>query len=131
MNISSTSATSTTSSTTSSTSSTSSATGFDADSFLTLLIAELQNQDPLSPMDTQAMVSQLSTMEMVSESRTARQSQQMVEAIGLMGKTVTWQDSDSGNYYSAEVTGVYRDGSDPVLLLGDTQLKLEDIVAIS
>lgn len=101
------------------------------DSFLKLLIAELQNQDPMSPMDTQAMVTQLSTMELVSESRATRQSQDMGQAVGLMGHTVHWQDAENGTVYSGKVEAVLRDSSDPVLVVGEVQLKLEDIMAIS
>ncbi|MEN6304343.1 MAG: flagellar hook capping FlgD N-terminal domain-containing protein [Armatimonadia bacterium] len=112
-------------------SSTTASNSLGPDAFMRLLIAELQNQDPLSPMDTQAMLTQLSTMELVSESRAARQSQDMVQAMGMMGRTVAWQDSDTGDVYSGTVEAVVRDGSDPVLMVGGVQLTLEEIIAVS
>lgn len=101
------------------------------DSFLRLLIAELQTQDPLSPMDTQAMITQLSTMEMVSETRSARQTQELTQAVGLMGRTVYWNEPETGLLHSGEVTGVRRDGSEAYVIVDDVQLKLDEILAIS
>ena len=100
------------------------------DQFLTLLIAELQTQDPLSPMDTQALVAQLSTMEMVAESRAARQSQEMTQALGLLGRTVQWEDTETGTLSSGKVTSVRRVGSEAMVAVGDKQLKLDELVAI-
>lgn len=112
-------------------STTASSNSLGPDAFMRLLIAELQNQDPLSPMDTQAMLTQLSTMELVSEGRATRQSQDMVQAMGMMGRTVAWEDAETGDVYSGSVDAVLRDGSDPVLVVGGVQLKLEEIIAVS
>ena len=100
------------------------------DQFLTLLIAELQHQDPLSPMDTQAMVQQLSTIEMVSENRAARLSQEFTQALGLMDRQVTWQDPESGELVSGKVETITREGSEVRVIVGETSLKLEQILAI-
>lgn len=126
MNIASTSAASATAS-----SNSTNAAGFDPDGFLKLLIAQLQTQDPMSPMDTGQMVTQLSTMQMVSENRATRQSQDMVQAMNLLGRTVSWQDQATGTYYSGQVSGIMRDGSDPMVVVGEYQLKLDQIMAIS
>ncbi|MHB8997394.1 MAG: flagellar hook capping FlgD N-terminal domain-containing protein [Armatimonadota bacterium] len=101
------------------------------DSFLRLLIAQLQTQDPLSPMDTTAMVNQMATMEMVSESRAARQSQDFIQAMNLMGKQVTWQDEATGAFLSGEVGGVVRDGSEARVVVEGVQVALTDILGIS
>ena len=100
------------------------------DQFLTLLIAELQHQDPLSPMDTQAMVQQLSTIEMVSENRATRLSQEFTQALGLMDRQVTWQDPESGELVSGRVETIAREGSEVRVVVGETSLKLEQILAI-
>ena len=100
------------------------------DSFLTLLIAELQTQDPLSPMDTQSMVAQLSTMEMVSESRASRQSQEFVQALGMMDRTVSWQDSTTKAISSGQVTGVARDGSEARLVVNGGLVSLADVQTV-
>lgn len=129
MNIASTS--SAAASTTTATSTTASTNDINPDDFLELLIAQLQTQDPLSPMDTGQMVSQLSTMQMVSENRATRQSQDMVQAMNLLGRTVSWQDQTTGTVHSGQVSAIARNGSEPLLVVGDSQLKLDQIMAIS
>lgn len=111
--------------------STATASQFSPDSFLKLLIAELRNQDPNNPMDSQAMIAQLATMDQVSETRATRQGQDMLQAVGLIGKTVVWQDEQTGIQQSDLVTGVVRNGSDPEIVVGSQQLKLSQIVAIT
>jgi flagellar basal-body rod modification protein FlgD len=101
------------------------------DSFMTLLIAQLQTQDPLSPMDTTAMVNQMATMQMVSETRSARQSQDFIQAMNLMGKQITWQDDATGTFLSGEVSGVMRDGSEARVVVEGVQVALGDILGIS
>lgn len=101
------------------------------DSFMTLLIAQLQTQDPLSPMDTTAMVNQMATMQMVSETRASRQSQDFIQAMNLMGKQVTWQDDATGTFLAGEVSGVVRDGSEARVMVDGVQVALGDILGIS
>jgi flagellar basal-body rod modification protein FlgD len=73
-------------------------------SFLTLLTAQLQNQDPLSPMDTNTFTQQLVSMNGVQQQLlTNNLLQQLVtqstgagsvgSAVSLIGKTVTSQSS--------------------------------------
>jgi flagellar basal-body rod modification protein FlgD len=104
---------------------------FSSDDFMILLIAELQNQDPLSPMDSQQLMTQLAQMQIVAENRMSRESQDMTQAIGLIGREVQWLDGGGGMLYSGQVTGVYRDGSEPVVMVGNVGLKLSQIMAIS
>jgi flagellar basal-body rod modification protein FlgD len=111
-----------------------SSTGINAlgpDSFLKLLIAQLQNQDPESPMDTGQMVTQLAQMEMVSENRSTRQSQEMSQALDLMGHTVQWQDQASGQLYQGKVSAVQKDGTEARIVVGSTVLKLDAILTVS
>lgn len=104
---------------------------FSSDDFMILLIAELQNQDPLSPMDSQQLMTQLAQMQIVAENRMARESQDMTQAIGLIGRQVQWVQGGEGSHYSGQVTGIYRDGSEPLIMVGNVGLKLNQILAIS
>ena len=79
----------------------------DMDGFLRLLISEMQNQDPMNPMDNAQMIEQISQIRSVTAttelSDTLSQlssNQQLVTASGLIGKNISGL-SDSG-----EVTGV-------------------------
>lgn len=99
---------STSSSSTSSTSSTSTSSTLGKDDFLTLLVTQLENQDPLQPMDNTEFVSQLAqfsslegitnlntTMTTMSGSLTSMQN---YSAASLIGKYVKTDGSDI--YYS-------------------------------
>ncbi len=70
--------------------------------FLKLLINELQNQDPLNPMDNAAMVQQIGEIRQISATDSLTSSlsslsdnQELVTASGLIGRTVTGLATDS------------------------------------
>jgi flagellar basal-body rod modification protein FlgD len=99
-------------SSTSSTSSTSdsAAASLNYDSFLKLFMAELQNQDPTSPMDTTTQMSQLASFSQVEQqikmntNLTSLLSQSMIGQAGsLIGKTVTDSDGNTGVVKSISV----------------------------
>ncbi|MEO9591864.1 flagellar hook assembly protein FlgD [Rhodopirellula bahusiensis] len=76
----------------------------DVDSFLQLLINELQNQDPLDPVDNAQMVQQIAqireigaTDELTNTLSDLSNSQQLVTASGLIGRTVTGLADDQSN----------------------------------
>ncbi|HBJ36872.1 MAG TPA: flagellar biosynthesis protein FlgD [Planctomycetaceae bacterium] len=67
----------------------------DSDQFMQLLLAELQNQDPLEPMKNSDMVQQMSqirnigaTDQLTSTLSTLRESQELVTASSLIGQKV-------------------------------------------
>ena len=64
------------------------------DDFLKLFVAQLQHQDPMNPMedsDFMGQMAQFSTLEQITNVATANQ---MSQSLGLLGKTVTYVDSD-------------------------------------
>ena len=101
-----TSVSSATSTTTSGTpqSSASNISAMDIDSFLTLLITELQNQDPLDPMENSEMLQQISQMRSISSSDKLTAT---LDAV-LLGQNVTTASSLIGK----EVSALTDDGSD-------------------
>lgn len=109
----------------------------DSDGFLKLLIAQLQNQDPSSPMDTTAMMeqtTQLSMMEqltsMATVSKDAFALQQRMAAAQLVGQTVTWTDT-SANTYSGVVSAVSYAGSEPTVTVGSVDVALTAITSVT
>ena len=71
----------------------------NASDFLTLLVAELKNQDPFNPMDQREMIAQLAQLQTVAELRelnTKMDNHDSVsgQMIGLLGKRVWWEDPD-------------------------------------
>ena len=82
--------------------------GLNADTFMKLLITELQNQDPLSPVESQDMLNQLAMMrnlsanlELADALEAITSNQQLSTAAAFIGKQVTGRDSDEN-----EVDGV-------------------------
>lgn len=82
----------------------------DGDLFMQLLVTQLQNQDPSSPMDTNAMISQfteLASMEkldaMAGTSAEGFSLQMRTAAAALIGQTVSYVDADG-----KEATGVAK-----------------------
>lgn len=109
---------------TTSTSSTSSATTVDYQSFLKLLVAEMKNQDPTSPMESTDYVAQLATFSQVEQSVQINskldnilQASVLSQAGSLIGKTVTSADGTITGKV-AEVK-LYSDGLIAVLESGE------------
>jgi flagellar basal-body rod modification protein FlgD len=72
--------------------------------FMALLINELQNQDPLNPMDNSQMVQQIaqirsigSTDDLTKTLSTLRESQELVTASGLIGQKVEGLADDASD----------------------------------
>src|SRR3954452_16695546 len=71
------------------------------DDFLKLMVAQLQHQDPMNPMQDSDMMGQMasfSSLEQITNMAAANQTiatnLQSTSAIGLIGRTVTWTDAD-------------------------------------
>ena len=84
---------------TSTTNSTSSAATVDYDTFLRLLVAQIENQDPTNPMDSTEQVAQLATFSQVEQTiQTNAKLDQMLtlsavsQVDGLIGRTLTSSD---------------------------------------
>lgn len=108
----------------------------DQEVFLSLLVAQLRNQDPTSPMDTTEMMSQstqLASMEalngMADVSRESFSLQMRIAATGMVGQTVSWFDAD-GSTRSGTATAVSFAGATPTVLVGDTEVPLDLIAAV-
>src|SRR4051794_34750465 len=91
----------------------------DKQAFLNLLVAQLRNQDPSSPMDSSqlmAQTTQLTTMEKLVElSDTSRESfalQMRMAASSLVGKQVSWTD-DAGTEHTGTAESVSFSGPVP------------------
>ena len=116
---------STTSSTSQSTAATSAAASknmLDYNTFLQLLIAEMKNQDPTKPMDSQQFIAQLASFSNVEQGIKMNQkldslmtSMALSQADGVIGRTVTSSDGTiSGTVAALRVV----DGG-AVAILGD------------
>jgi flagellar basal-body rod modification protein FlgD len=97
----------------------------DKDDFLKLFVTQLQHQDPMSPMDNDQMVaqmSQLSTVEqltnMASANAVMAQTQAQSSAVALIGRTVTWADADGSTHTGAVEKVSTKDGAPSLTVAG-------------
>lgn len=70
------------------------------DQFLSLLVAQLQNQDPLSPMDNTQYIAQMAQFSSVEQLMNMKEEISLLRlnigtASSLIGKAVTWNEYDS------------------------------------
>lgn len=84
-------------------------TELSSDSFMRLLLAQMQNQDPLKPMDSSQLTTQQAQLSSVSElqkiNKNLSGSNQMMQASSLIGKDVTVTDpNDSSSTISGRVS---------------------------
>lgn len=106
------------------------------DAFLKLMIAELQTQDPLDPMDNAQMLTQISQIRQVSSSDKLSETldnvslgQNISSATTLIGKSVTALGDDQ-----KDVTGVVDKvtvaGGEVKIHIGNSTAKLTNIRSI-
>lgn len=104
--------------------------------FLQLLVAQLQNQDPMDPVkqeDTIAQMAQFSTLEGI-ESLNANFSsfmklQQLSQGSSLVGKTVAWLDKD-GNTQQGVVDSIAVKDGVMQLKVGETEIPIDNVTAV-
>jgi flagellar basal-body rod modification protein FlgD len=111
---------------------------YNSQLFLKLLVTQLSNQDPSSPMDSAQMVSQtaqLASMEqMTSLNKTTTdnyQTQMQATATAMLGKNVTWTDSD-GAAQSGAVTAIsFSSTGAPQLTIGSSTVALTAVTGVT
>ncbi len=93
----------------------------DLDQFLGLLITELQNQDPLNPMDNAQMLSQIgqireigSTNQLTETLTTLAIGQELTMASNLIGKSISALDTNADSVEGiVDRVSVQTDSEDP------------------
>ena len=132
-----TSAVSSTSSSTTSTSTTSTSGVLGQDAFLKLLICQMQNQDPLNPMDNTEYVSQLAqftSLEQMQEMNSTMEDMNTTynntQATGMIGKTVKYTSSDDSSVKTGIVSGVTFDDGEAKLKIGSDTVSLDEVTQV-
>jgi flagellar basal-body rod modification protein FlgD len=111
------------------------------DTFLKLLVAQMRNQDPTSPMDSQSFVTELAQFNTVEqmlgmkEAVTAQiAAQQNAEGVALLGKTITYATQGvGGNVTTSQgvVSAVGLQGGTVQLQVGTDSVPLSKVTAVS
>ncbi len=121
-------------STDTSTSSSSSNTSIDFQSFLELLAAELQYQDPQDPVSSTEYVSQMASFNSLSQLQTITNSLDATQAYDLIGKSVTYGTTDSTGtvtYSTGTVDSVTLKNNVPYLNIGSLQVELSAVNTVA
>lgn len=112
------------------------------DTFLQLLVAQLQNQDPSSPMDTQSFVTELAQFNTVEQMLSLNQSiqaqtsaQQATEGVAMLGKTVGYSVPGVGGNPSTTASGVVSGvtvaQNQVSLQVGTQQIPISEVTSVS
>lgn len=111
--------------------------GLSQSDFLQMLVSELENQNPLSPMSTSDYVDQMSTLSEVSAIEEMTQGLSSLFALtsseaatGLLGQTVT-VTPQGGTAVTGTVTGITASASGPLLTIGGSSYALSDVTQVT
>jgi flagellar basal-body rod modification protein FlgD len=105
--------------------------------FMKLMLAQLQHQDPLKPMDDQAFIAQTAQFNALDQMTTLNKtlaalldSQQLAEASGMIGKTISATDKD-GKAIKGAVTAASVSGGVAMVHLGTIKIQLDKVTAVA
>jgi flagellar basal-body rod modification protein FlgD len=105
------------------------------DDFLELLTTELQYQDPLEPVSNSEYVAQMAQMSSLQQLQTLGQSVNTANAAGMIGKTITFQTTDSSTQekliQSGKVESVVVKNNNVYLKVDGAQVPYGSIIEVS
>ncbi len=112
--------------------------GLSSEDFMKLLIAQLQNQDPASPMDSDQLLNQISQMRALQANLELEKSlegltlgQQLSSATSLIGKSITAVVGDQDIEVSGVVQSVVvKDGS-TMLRVDGQEIPMSDVTKVT
>jgi flagellar basal-body rod modification protein FlgD len=112
----------------------------DKDAFFRLLITQLQNQDPLNPMEDKEFISQMaqfSSLEQMQNMNTnlvqIMRIQSISECANLIGKTVETIDNNTGETIKGVVNQIAFEDNEIYVILdddNDTKINLDGITVL-
>lgn len=101
--------------------------------FIKMMVAELQNQDPLNPMDNAQILQQMSQMQSLNSTEKLNTTldavllgQNLSNAGSLIGKTIVGLN-DKGKDVTGEVESVTIVGGVPRLIVGEESISLNNV----
>lgn len=106
-------------------------TGYDKDSFLQILVAQMKYQDPMEPTSNTEYISQYATFTQVEQLNNMANSMSLSRASEMVGKTVkvTQVNNDTGK--SSEIVGtvdfVTYSGNKAYLSINGTNYNIDDV----
>ena len=89
------------------------------DQFLKLFVAQLQHQDPMNPMQDSDFMGQMASFSTLEQVSNLASENAKTNAIGLIGRTVTYKGKDGAEHTGAVEKVSTKDGK-PSLTVGGT-----------
>lgn len=107
----------------------------DSDTFLTLLVAEMQNQDPLEPTSNTEWVSQYATFTQVEQMSEMGESMDLLRANSMIGKEVvmkvTSQSTGETSYKRGVVDYVTVESGEALLVIDEEKYSIDDLDSVA
>ncbi len=96
------------------------------DDFLNLLVAQLRNQDPMSPMEDKEFIAQMAQFTSLEQMMGLSATMATMQATGLIGAEVYWTD-DYGMEYGGIVQSVSIVNGQPRLQINDAAVDISTL----
>ena len=113
-------------------------TPLNRDAFLKLLITQLRNQSPLSPMDDTEFIAQLAQFSSLEQMQNMNQnlesfisSQSAFEALNLIGRTVTATNPETNEELTGQVESIQFRAGVPYLRVQGVDIPLSYVQSVS
>jgi len=107
------------------------------DSFLKLLVTQLQHQDPTKPMEDKqfiAQMAQFSSLEQMknlnNEMKSLAKSSETTGAYGILGKEVSAYNQATKKYVKGVVSAIEFNNNQLNLKIGDREIGLNDVQSV-
>jgi flagellar basal-body rod modification protein FlgD len=99
--------------------------------FLKLLVTQMSQQDPMSPMKDNEFIAQMAQFSSLEQSKTMQQDMASLRANTLLGSTVTVEDANSATGYTTGVVdGILMNGKTPELIIKGARYELSAVNTI-
>lgn len=105
--------------------------------YLQLLTIQLQNQDPIDPVDQEGLINdltQFSQLEGIEDLNTSFSDilklQELTQGVALVGKNVSFVDPASGQLASGTVSETYSAGDQTNVIVNGRTIALEDVLSV-
>lgn len=106
--------------------------------YLQLLTVQLQNQDPIDPVDQEGLINdltQFSMLEGVEDLNTSFENmlrlQEVTQGMSLVGQSVQYQDDVSGEVKSGTVDEFFTAGDEINLLVNGDTVSIDRVIGVS
>ena len=106
----------------------------DTNTFLTLLVAQLSNQDPLNPQEDTQFITQLAQMTTLEEMQKIGSGMSSIQAYSFVGKYAYAEsvDTETGEtrYIHGNIDSIVKNGGTYYAIIGEDVVKVSDIVQV-